>query len=134
MKAWVDYIWNIADTSGLFWKARGYGDWYAPGGTTDIAYIDQCFFIYSTDLLVRTASILDKKEDVGKYQALMLTLKTVFLKKYWLEGHPPDTQTAYVLALQFDLLPDGLRNAAAKHLVYLIHANHDHLGTGFLGT
>ena len=45
-----------------------------------------------------------------------------------------DTQTGYVLALHMNLLPENLRAAAAKHLVDKIEANHDLLGTGFLGT
>ncbi len=45
-----------------------------------------------------------------------------------------DTQTGYVLALHMNLLPGELRAAAAKRLVDKIHANHDLLATGFLGT
>jgi alpha-L-rhamnosidase len=45
-----------------------------------------------------------------------------------------DTQTGYVLALHMNLLPKELRAAAAKKLVAKIHANHDLLATGFLGT
>jgi alpha-L-rhamnosidase len=45
-----------------------------------------------------------------------------------------DTQTAYVLALSMDLLPDALRAAAADRLVALIDARDGHLSTGFLGT
>jgi alpha-L-rhamnosidase len=135
MKAWVDYVRHTADTSGLCWKARGYGDWYAPLGPTDIEYIDQCFFIHSTDLLIRAARILGKTEDLEQYSALLDKIKAIFLEKYW--GSPvnaPNTQTAYVLALQFNLLPDSLGQAAAQRLVTLIHANNDHLATGFLGT
>jgi alpha-L-rhamnosidase len=45
-----------------------------------------------------------------------------------------DTQTGYVLALHMNLLPQNLRAAAAKRLADKIEANHDLLGTGFLGT
>lgn len=45
-----------------------------------------------------------------------------------------DTQTAYVLALSMNLLPDALRKAAADRLVALIEAKNWHLSTGFLGT
>ena len=43
-----------------------------------------------------------------------------------------DTQTAYILALQFELLPENLRAAAARRLVRDIEKNR-HLTTGFLG-
>jgi alpha-L-rhamnosidase len=44
------------------------------------------------------------------------------------------TQTAYTLALNFDMLPESLRDQAAQRLVENIHAYGDHLTTGFLGT
>ncbi len=44
------------------------------------------------------------------------------------------TQTAYVLALEFDILPESLRAQAAKRLVDNIRSYDNHLTTGFLGT
>jgi alpha-L-rhamnosidase len=44
------------------------------------------------------------------------------------------TQTAYVLALNFDMLPDSLRPQAASRLVENIKSYGNHLTTGFLGT
>jgi alpha-L-rhamnosidase len=44
------------------------------------------------------------------------------------------TQTAYALALAFDLLPDSLVGAAANRLAQDVRAHDNHLTTGFLGT
>ena len=44
------------------------------------------------------------------------------------------TQTAYVLALHFDLLPETLRPVAAKELVEAIERRDMHLSTGFVGS
>ncbi|QPC84683.1 glycoside hydrolase family 78 protein [Phototrophicus methaneseepsis] len=44
------------------------------------------------------------------------------------------TQTAYVLALYFDLLPDDLRSAAIDELVADIEGRGTHLSTGFVGS
>jgi alpha-L-rhamnosidase len=44
------------------------------------------------------------------------------------------TQTAYVLALQFDMLPENLRAQAARRLLTNIESYDNHLTTGFLGT
>ncbi|NDA64168.1 MAG: alpha-L-rhamnosidase, partial [Chitinophagia bacterium] len=44
------------------------------------------------------------------------------------------TQTAYVLSLQFDMLPEALRTAAAARLAENINSYGVHLTTGFLGT
>jgi alpha-L-rhamnosidase len=46
----------------------------------------------------------------------------------------PDTQTAYVLALHFDLLPETIRPLAASRLVEAIRETDYHLTTGFVGT
>ena len=45
-----------------------------------------------------------------------------------------ETQTAYVLALQFDMLPESGRPVAVKRLVENIKSSNYHLTTGFLGT
>jgi alpha-L-rhamnosidase len=66
----------------------------------------------------------------------MDTAKAAFLREYM----TPDaraisnTQTAYILALYSGILPKNMAERAAQRLVDLIHANQDHLGTGFLGT
>jgi alpha-L-rhamnosidase len=44
-----------------------------------------------------------------------------------------DTQTAYLLALAFDLLPEAVRDRAAGHLVENIQRLDWHLSTGFIG-
>jgi alpha-L-rhamnosidase len=44
------------------------------------------------------------------------------------------TQTAYVLALYFDLLPDNLRSLAVNELVEDIERRGTHLSTGFVGS
>jgi alpha-L-rhamnosidase len=45
-----------------------------------------------------------------------------------------NTQTAYVLALNFDMLPEANRATAAQFLVNNIKSYSNHLTTGFLGT
>jgi len=134
MKAWVNYIQSKANDD--LWTAPGYGDWYAPRDATFLPYIDQCFWAHSTELLARAAQVLGRTGDAANYTALLQRIKAAFLKAYiGADGRAiSHTQTAYVLALHFDLLPDSLRSRALTHLVDLIHTNHDHLATGFLGT
>ena len=45
-----------------------------------------------------------------------------------------ETQTAYVLALQFNLFPESLKAQAVDRLVANIESYDTHLTTGFLGT
>lgn len=146
MQAWVGHIRNLSP-DGL-WKGGGYGDWLAPDPVvkagedpkpatpTDLAYISQCYYYYSSSLLAKAAGVLGKRADSGAYTALMDTIRKAFLREYM----TPDaraisnTQTAYVLALYTGILPPEMAMEAAQRLVALIHVNQDHLGTGFLGT
>lgn len=134
MKAWVDYI-NSVSKEGL-WNANGYGDWLAPGDSTSLPYIDQCYWANSTQLLINSATVLGRWDDVAKYRQSLQEIKTAFLKNYISpEGVAiTHTQTAYVLALQFDMLPDSMKKHAADRLAGLVTKNNNHLATGFLGT
>jgi len=134
MTGWVHYI--QSKSPNYLWKARGYGDWYPQGDSTSLPYIDQCYFAHSVDLLQKSAAVLNKSSDAITYLTLLDSVKTAFLNEYIVNGQTraTSTQTAYALALAFDLLPDSLRPNAAAELARKIHENNDHLATGFLGT
>ena len=147
MKAWVEHIKVVSKN--YLWKGGGYGDWLAPdlvvkdaygdrikASLTDLPYISQCWFAQSTQLLINAAKLLNKQEDVNTYTNLLKNIKQAFLNEYITPSGRAisNTQTAYVLALYFDMLPDPLQKKAAERLVELIHNNQDHLSTGFLGT
>jgi alpha-L-rhamnosidase len=132
MKAWVDYITSQCQNS--LWQANGYGDWYAMGDKTSLPLIDQCFYYHSTQLLINAAKLLGKTADIEIYTALAAQIRTAFREAYHFDTQCTRTQTAYVLALHFDLLSENQRQAAADSLVKRIHENKDHLATGFLGT
>jgi alpha-L-rhamnosidase len=135
MKAWVEYIHKNALANTGIWNARGYGDWYSPTAPTDSSYIDMCFYAHSTEILAKTAAVLGNREDFTAFRQLADSIKTRFVAAYFQNDSTfINTQTAYVLALEFDLLPESIRAGAAARLVRLIHENKDHLGTGFLGT
>lgn len=132
MKAWVDYI--SRQSRNDLWTANGYGDWYAMGDKTSLPFIDQCFYYHSTQLLINAGKLLHKAADIETYTALAGKIKTAFQQAYHFNTKDTRTQTAYVLALQFDLLPENQTQAAADSLAKRIHENNDHLATGFLGT
>ncbi|MGV8092604.1 MAG: family 78 glycoside hydrolase catalytic domain [Mangrovibacterium sp.] len=144
MKAWVNYIDSISQND-LWFPKNSFGDWlfYRPAddndgrsAVTDKNLIAQCFFAYSTQLLIQTARILEFEQDVSTYEELLKRIKAAFVKEYVTPSGRlvSGTQTAYVLALQFDMLPENLRAQAAKRLVDNIRAYDNHLTTGFLGT
>ncbi|TYP97076.1 alpha-L-rhamnosidase [Sphingobacterium allocomposti] len=144
MKKWVDYI-NGISKNNLWNSGRHFGDWlfYRPdddtdgrAAVTDKYLIAQTFYAHSTQLLINTAKILGKTEDVEAYSRLLQDIKDAFVKEYLSANGRlvSGTQTAYVLALNFDMLPEHLREQAAGRLVENIRSYGNHLTTGFLGT
>jgi len=134
MKSWVDYIRNHA--TNYLWAAAGFGDWNAPRESTELPYIDQCYFAYSAQLLINAAKVLGRDSDARIYGDLLQNVKQAFLNEYMTPKSRSVTksQTAYVLALQFDMLPDSMRQGAADRLANLVREFDNHLSTGFLGT
>jgi alpha-L-rhamnosidase len=144
MKSWVDYIVNQSQDN-LWASGFHFGDWlfYRPdddndgrAAITDKYYITQCFFANSTQLVINAAKVLGHVADVKKYQALLKDIKKAFQNEFVTTSGRvgPNTQTAYVLALQFDMLPESQREQAVDRLVDNIKRYGYHLTTGFLGT
>ena len=144
MKGWVGFMQNHS-TDYLWNTGFHFGDWlfYRPAddndgrsAVTDKYLIAQCFFAHSIQLLLNAAKVLNKQNDIQKYSELLHLVKDAFLREYTTSSGRlvSGTQTAYVLALQFDMLPDSLRAQAAKRLVNNIQDYDNHLTTGFLGT
>ena len=144
MKAYVESLRRSAKDN-LWNTGFHFGDWlfYRPeddnegrSAVTDKYLIAQCFFANSTQLLINAANVLGMKDDAVVYVALLQKIKDAFVREY-VTGNGrlvSGTQTAYVLALQFDMLPEAMRKQAAKRLVDNVKSYDNHLTTGFLGT
>lgn len=143
MKAWVDYMRKQAADRYIWSSGFSFGDWLAfattdsdyPGATTDKDFLQTAYFAWSTNLLAKTAAVLGKNEDAAEYAALEQEIKAAFLREFVTENGriSPNTQTAYALALEFDLLPVSMRKEAADRLAADVK-KFGHLTTGFLGT
>ncbi len=144
MKNWVDYM-TGRSINNLWNTGFHFGDWlfYRPdddndgrAAITDKYLIAQMFYAHSTQLLINVATVLNNQEDVKKYNALLGAIKKAFVAEYITPSGRlvSGTQTAYVLALNFDMLPENLRTQAADRLVASIKDYGNHLTTGFLGT
>ncbi len=141
------------------WKKNygiAFGDWLAPEGVTPEDLIATAYWAYDVTLMSQMAHSIGKLDDERKYAELFEKIKAAFDEEYvqpngtvsavppppvfasdtptTLSDKPIETQTGYVLALHMNLLPDSLRDLAAKRLVDRLEANHWRLGTGFLGT
>ena len=144
MKAWVGFM-QQSSTGYLWDKGFQFGDWlfYRPAddldgssAVTDKYLIAQCFFANSVQLLINTATVLNKKEDAQQYSNLLRNIKEAFLTEYITPGGRivSGTQTGYTLALNFDMLPENMRSGAAQRLADNVASYKNHLTTGFLGT
>ena len=117
MAAWVEYMRRRAGDDFIWSEDFTFGDWLAfastasdyPGATTGKDLIATAMFAHSTDLLQRTARVLGKAEDAAKYGELLGRIKAAFQREF-VTGTGrvgENTQTAYAVALQFDLLPEA---------------------------
>lgn len=144
MKAWVGYM-EKESRNGLWNTGSHFGDWLfytmcddSPGraAVSDKYLLAQAFYGYSVSLLLKTAIVLGRTEDIAYYRALHQRVVDAFNREYVSPNGriSSNTQTVYTLALHFDLLPEAMRQQAADRLAENIKSYGDHITTGFLGT
>lgn len=142
MKRWIefmrehseDYIWN--------YKLQ-FGDWVALDaeegsyfGATPNDLTCTAYFAYSTGLFVKIAEVLGRKEDAEEYSRLYEKIVDKFQNTFFdKEGNmTAQTQTAHIVALYFDLVPEKYKDQTVKGLLKLLEKEKGHLVTGFVGT
>jgi len=120
---------------------HGFGDWLSTDGPnvfggTPKELIGTAFLAYDATLLASIAAALRRDKEAGKYAKIAKQATAAFNRRYVTADGlvVGNTQTAYVLALHFGLLPEELRPAAAEALVQLIKNNGNKLTTGFVGS
>nr|AYQ75447.1 alfa-L-rhamnosidase RamA [Cohnella candidum] len=147
MKAWVDYIKRIDDSSGSrrLWAAGfHFGDWLAldgddpasPLGGTETAFISSAYYCYSSMLVAKAAKVLGKREEAEFYENLSNEVKTAIRAEYFTPTGrlALNTQTAHVVALFMDLASEKDRGRVADDLRARLKKDRNHLKTGFVGT
>jgi alpha-L-rhamnosidase len=143
MVKWVDWI-AKHNPNGLRVNqlANNYGDWLCIPSDTSFGthspmknLLATAYWADGCTKLARIARELGRDEDAKRFQKMFEQVRTAFQRE-WVEPNgriTTDTQTGYLLALAFDLLPENLRTAATNHLVENIKALDWHLSTGFIG-
>jgi len=144
-RKWVDLVDRLAGDDHLWNEGFQLGDWLDPAAppqdpadaTTDKYLVATAYFAWSTRHLAQMAEILGKNEDAAHYGALAAAIRTAFAAEYLLpDGRmTSDAQTAYSLAIQFDLIEDAaMRAAAGERLAQLVAEADNRIATGFAGT
>ncbi|MCB9421736.1 MAG: family 78 glycoside hydrolase catalytic domain [Ardenticatenaceae bacterium] len=144
MAGWVDYMRSRADEDYIWRSDFQFGDWLdyrgeddrLPTPVTNNELIATAFYAYSARLLADVAQVLGKVDDAACYTDLAHQVTAAFNNEFVTPAGRigPNTQTAYVLALHFDLLPESARPLAAERLAAEISRGGYHLTTGFVGT
>lgn len=141
--AMTRYVAHLEKTSDkLIRPDTCFGDWLSPEATrpdwaaTPCDLIGTAYFARAAELLARIAAVLGRPAEARKHAALHKRIVAAFNRHYVTADVriAGDTQTAYLLALAFDLLPEAKRAAAVGHLERTIKRRNDHLCTGFVGT
>ena len=143
MKRWVQFEQRHTDDESIWSGDFQFGDWLdffsnskdTAFGSTSSSFIATAYYARSADIVQRTARVLGKKADAERYAQLLDHIRRAFNRRFVSsDGRIGEgTQTAYVLALDFDLLPITLRPLAAAKLAEDVRTR-GHLTTGFLGT
>jgi alpha-L-rhamnosidase len=144
MQRWVAYMHERAGEDFIWSGDKHFGDWLAMDrpdltgrtGLTETELIATAFYAYSAGLLAKIARVLKRDDEAEVYEQLAAAVRAAFCAEFVTANGRigSNTQTAYVLSLMFDLLPEALRPEAARRLVANIRSRGNHLATGFLGT
>jgi alpha-L-rhamnosidase len=143
MVKWVDWI-ASHNPAGLRVNelANNYGDWLCLPSDTSFGthspmknLLATAYWADDCTKLARIARELGHAADAERFTAMFARIRAAFQREWLLDDGrlAVDTQTAYLLALAFDLLPADVRARAAEHLVANIRALDWHLSTGFIG-
>jgi alpha-L-rhamnosidase len=113
-----------------------FGDWLNIDADTPKEVLFTAFFARSTELLRKTAEVLQHRADAARYHELHEGIVAAFRRAYVRKDGSVagDTQTAYALALEFGLLDEITAPRAARRLIADIEKRGWHLSTGFVGT
>ena len=161
MKESVEYTRRQAGKDGLLTISNSsqFGDWVAldapkgpfrptekntvlhpsmdeKGGGTDSHLIGNVYYLYSIDILAKSADVLGRSEDALTYRQLYEEVKSLFQAEYITPAGrlASPTQTAAALVLYFDLAPEKDRKKILDQLVLQLVKTGKHLHTGFVGT
>jgi len=145
MCAWVDHVASVAGESRLWDKSFQFGDWLDPTAPpdkpaqarTDKAIVATAYFVHSANLVVKAAEVLGHTEEQKKYLALAAEARAAFVREYVTPSGRmmSDAETAYALAIAFDLLTTAAqRQRAGDRLNELVRESGYHIRTGFVGT
>jgi alpha-L-rhamnosidase len=144
MKAFVESVVPRLDDSGSWTRGFQFGDWLDPDAPpdnprrakTETGLVATAYFCRTLEQLGSAARALGHSEDEGWCTELRERVVTAFGREWVTPSGriANETQTAYALAICFDLLGPEQEQRAGDRLVELTAKGDYHIGTGFAGT
>ncbi|PTY07503.1 alpha-L-rhamnosidase [Opitutaceae bacterium EW11] len=143
MTSWLDYL-ERTNPDGLRTRdlRNNYGDWLCiPTDTSFRTHspmknlLATAYWADDAAKVARMARELGREAEAGRFTAMFEHVRSAFIREFVRDDGTltVETQTAYLLALAFDLVPHSLRTRVAEHLVANIRELGWHLSTGFIG-
>jgi alpha-L-rhamnosidase len=145
MKNWVDYCLRQLKPDYTLDKAQ-YADWcdtssmdarHRDTGSTSKPLVGTAYCYLNAKLMARTAQRLGKAENEKQYTEVAAKIREGFNNRFLnrqTAKYGSETQTSYVLALAFGLVPEDLRPKVIQNLVDdIMVQHHGYLTVGLVG-
>jgi alpha-L-rhamnosidase len=143
-KAWVDVLVRRAGENRLWEGDFQFGDWLDPvapperpaEAATHADIVATAYLFRSADLTARIAALIGRTDDEATYRGIAEKVRRAFLAEYVTPSGRmmSDAQTAYSLAIMFDIAPAEQHEAMGRRLAERVREQGYHIGTGFVGT
>lgn len=140
MKRMVSYLESRADKDGIV--AYGLGDWFDIGPNslgqsqlTSKGVTATAMYFYNTEILAKTAILLNLPQDAKLYQEKARKIKEDFNKRYLNPdgSYDRNSQCANAMALFMGLVPEDKKEAVLNHLIQDIRSRENALTAGDVG-
>ena len=140
MKKYVDYLGTKATNHIV---SHGLGDWYDYGThaagyskNSPIALSATSHYFYGASLVAKAAKLLNKTDDIAKYETLTSDIKKAFNDKFFnaeTKQYGTNSQFSNAVPIFMDIVEPQYKAAVMKNLLNDIKAKGDRLTTGDVG-
>jgi alpha-L-rhamnosidase len=145
MRKWCDALLRARDDDGLLTAGRQLGDWLDPNappnaparGRTDTDLVSTAYVVKTLRIVADIAASLGDSAEAERLAAAAEVSRRAFVDTFITPAGRMmcDTQTAYAVAIAFDLIDDSvLRKRVGDRLAEVVRRDGYHIATGLIGT
>jgi hypothetical protein len=140
MKRYVDYLGTKATNNIV---SHGLGDWYDYGThaagyskNSPVALSATSHYFYGANLVAKAAKLLNKTDDIAKYETLTSDIKKAFNDKFFnpeTKQYGTNSQFSNAVPVYMDIVEPQYKQAVMQNLLADIKEKGDRLTTGDVG-